>query len=62
MGAGGVYVVDGSRLTYSSLSEGRPEGVISIYDMTLHVLSAEDRFDLVERRPLLSEKAEQETA
>jgi cyanophycinase len=62
MGAGAVYVVDGSRLTYSSLSEERPEGVVSIYDITVHVLAVNDRFDLQARRPLLSEKAAQETA
>jgi cyanophycinase len=62
MGAGAVYVVDGSELTYSSLSEGRPEGVVSIYDMKLHVLAADDRFDLLARRPLLSQQAKNETA
>jgi cyanophycinase len=57
MGAGAVYVVDGSGLTYSSLSEGRPEGVVSVFDIKLHVLANDDRFDLNERIPLKAKEA-----
>jgi cyanophycinase len=52
IGSGGVTVVDGAGVSYSSLSEEHPAGVISIYDVKLHILSREDRFDLRERQPL----------
>lgn len=51
-GSGAVYVVDGSGISYSSLAERQPEGVVRMDDVSLHVLGAGDRFDLKERRPL----------
>jgi cyanophycinase len=51
LGEGAVYVVDGSGITFSSLSEEQAEGVMSIYDVGLHVLGKGDTFDLAERRP-----------
>lgn len=50
-GSGAVYAVDGADITYSSFSEKNPEGVISIYDVKLHVLAQGDRFDLGSRQP-----------
>lgn len=52
LGSGAVYVLDGAGISYSSLSEKSPEGVVSILDVTLHVLGKADRFDLAERRPV----------
>jgi cyanophycinase len=52
IGSGAVYVVDGIDVSYSSLSEEQPEGIISIFDMRLHVLGQGDHFDLDTRRPL----------
>lgn len=54
LGSGAVYVLDGARISYSSLSEKTPEGVVSILDATLHVLGKADRFDLAERRPVIA--------
>jgi cyanophycinase len=51
MGAGAVYVVDGTEISYSSLSEATAEGVVSIHDVKVHVLGAGERFDLIQRRP-----------
>jgi cyanophycinase len=51
MGSGAVYIIDGSTITASSLSETTAEGIISIYDVKLHVLAAGDCFDLETRRP-----------
>jgi cyanophycinase len=51
IGPGAVYVLDGSDISYSSLSEDNIEGVVSIHDVKVHVLGCEDRFDLVTRRP-----------
>lgn len=55
LGEGGVHVVDGAGISFSSLSEERPEGVLSIYDVRLHVLSEGDCFDLKQRRPIVRE-------
>ena len=62
LGSGAVYVVDGSGMSYSSLSERNAEGIMSVFGMTVHVLSAGDRFDLVQRRPLPAEDAEHQAA
>lgn len=56
LGSGAVYVVDGASMSYSSLSEERPEGVVTIHGVTLHVLGEDDCFDLAERRPVLAEQ------
>jgi cyanophycinase len=55
LGSGGVYIVDGSSISFSSLSERQPEDTLSILNVTLHVLAAGDRFDLAARRPILQE-------
>ena len=52
IGGGGVYVVDGTTVTYSNLAEARPERVLSMHDMTVHVLGSGDAFDLRRRRPI----------
>jgi len=52
LGAGAVYVVDGSGVTRSNIAEGHEDDVLSIYDVRLHVLSTGDAFDLRERRPM----------
>jgi len=62
IGSGGVYVVDGSTVSYSSLSDARPEGVLSIYGVTVHVLGTDDRFDIVERQPIISPSAQKQIA
>lgn len=41
-------------MAYSSLSEERPEGVVTIHGVTLHVLGEGDGFDLAPRRPVLA--------
>jgi cyanophycinase len=59
IGSGAVYAVDGMDISYSSLSEKKPEGILSIYDVKLHVLGQGDHFDLNERRPIEPEDGEQ---
>ncbi|MBI3964364.1 MAG: cyanophycinase [Chloroflexi bacterium] len=51
IGSGAVYVVDGSSVSYSSLSEHQPTGVVTMHGIKLHVLGEHDRFDLSTRRP-----------
>jgi cyanophycinase len=53
LGSGAVYVLDGASVAYSSLSEERAEGIITIHGVTLHVLGTGDMFDLRRRRPVI---------
>ena len=52
IGSGAVYVVDGAGVTHCNLAEARPERVLSMHGVTVHVLSSGDRFDLPKRRPI----------
>jgi cyanophycinase len=61
LGEGAVYVVDGSAISYSSLSEKEAAGIVTIHNVNLHVLGENDCFDLVNRQPIVSEKAERAT-
>jgi cyanophycinase len=51
IGSGAVYVVDGEHVSHSNLAEARPERVLSMHDVRVHVLGTGDRFDLKQRRP-----------
>jgi cyanophycinase len=62
IGSGAVYILDGSTISYSSLSEAHPEGIISLYDVRLHVLGDGDQFDLIERQPVIPDQAEHDPA
>lgn len=60
LGSGAVYVVDGATISYSSLSEKNPEGIVSIFGVKLHVLGEGDCFDLKTRQPEVAEKLKKE--
>lgn len=60
VGDGAIYVVDGSDIAYSSLSEKQAEGIVTIHNARLHVLGESDCFDLVNRQPIVSEQVEQQ--
>jgi cyanophycinase len=51
LGSGAVYIVDGSRVSYSNLAEARSDVTLSMHNMTVHVLADGDRFDLASREP-----------
>ena len=51
LGAGAVYVIDGSDVSYSNVAEEAMKKTLSIYNVRLHVLSQGDRFDLLTREP-----------
>lgn len=59
IGSGAVYVVDGMGISYSSLSEKQPDGVVTICDVKLHVLGQDDQYDLNARQPLREEGREE---
>ena len=52
LGSGAVYVLDGGAITYTSPAERHPAGIVSIDDVSLHVLGEHDCFDLISRRPV----------
>lgn len=49
VGNGGVYVVDGKKASYSNVAEARENRVLSLHDLTVHVLAAGDTFNLITR-------------
>jgi len=51
LGSGGVYVIDGTEVTYSNVAEEEVKKTLSIYNTRLHMLSQGDRFDLLTRAP-----------
>lgn len=51
IGAGAVYVVDGSEVTHSNIAEASPELTLSMHNVRLHMLSSGDRFDLNRQVP-----------
>jgi cyanophycinase len=57
LGSGGVYVIDGTNVSYSSLSEENPQGILSIFDLKLHILGEDDAYDLAARRPAPAKRA-----
>jgi cyanophycinase len=51
LGSNAVYVVDGSKVTFSNVNEADPGMPLCIYGVRLHVLNQSDTFDLNSRRP-----------
>ncbi len=62
IGDGGVTVLDGRNVTYGNLAEGREKDTMSLFGVTLHLLSMGDRFDFKTRapHPHPAEKVEEE--
>ncbi len=53
VGMGAVYVLDGREMTDSNICDAKVDVCLSISDVRLHLLSENDTFDLVTRRPTL---------
>jgi hypothetical protein len=51
LGSGAVYIVDGSRVSYTNLAEARSDVTLSLHNMTVPVLAEGDGFDLAKRDP-----------
>ncbi|OBR91790.1 MULTISPECIES: cyanophycinase [Clostridium] len=49
VGSGAVYIIDGSNITYSNVSEQHPDEVLSMFDVKLHVLKCGDNFNLLNK-------------
>ncbi|HEX8700849.1 MAG TPA: cyanophycinase [Myxococcaceae bacterium] len=53
LGSGAVYVIDGTGVRYTTLSDRQSEGILTIHDARVHMLGRGDRFNLKERRPIV---------
>jgi len=51
IGEGGVYIIDGSSVSFSNVAEEQKERTLSIFDVNLHLLSQGDTYDCESRRP-----------
>ena len=51
LGEGAVYVVDGSKVSYSNIGEEDSDRTLSSFGLSVHMLSQGDRFDLLTRTP-----------
>lgn len=51
IGSGAVYILDGSTITRTNVSEQFQNEILSIFDVKMHVLKSGDRFDLNVRKP-----------
>lgn len=57
-GSGAVYVIDGSTISYTNVSEQYPDDILSMFDIKMHVLKSGDKFILNTRQPIKEEKQE----
>lgn len=60
IGEGAVYIIDGSTISYSNVSEQYSDEVLSIYNVKLHVLREKDKFSLARRTPFEEDKLKDE--
>jgi cyanophycinase len=53
LGSGAVYIIDGSGIRYTNLSDRQhAERIFTIHDARVHILGRDDRFNLKERKPV----------
>lgn len=52
IGSGAGYIVEGEHVTHSNLAETRPDRVLSMHDVCVHVLGTGDGFELKIRKPI----------
>lgn len=55
-GSGAVYIIDGSTITFTNVSEQYPDEILSMFDIKMHVLKSGDKFDLNTRQPIKEDK------
>jgi cyanophycinase len=53
LGSGAVYIIDGSNISDTNVSEQHQDNILSIFDVKMHVLKSGDKFDLKTRRPFV---------
>ncbi|MEG0774978.1 cyanophycinase [Clostridium sp.] len=60
LGSGAVYVIDASNITYTNVSEQHAEELLSMFNVKMHVLKNNDRFDLTTRQPFKNKEEKDE--
>ena len=53
LGSGAVYIIDGSNISDTNVSEQHQDDMLSIFDVKMHVLKNGDKYDLKTRRPFV---------
>lgn len=53
VGSGAVYIIDGSNISYTNVSEQHQDDMLSIFDVKMHVLKSGNNYDLKTRRPFI---------
>ena len=53
LGSGAVYIIDGSNISDTNVSEQHQDDMLSIFDVKMHVLKNGDKFNLKTRRPFV---------
>lgn len=56
IGEGAVYFIDGSTITYTNVSELHADDILSIHNIKLHILTSNNKFDLIKKSPFEEEK------
>lgn len=51
VGTNAVYVIDGSKISFTNITESQPDNSVGVYGIRLHVMNQADTFDLKARRP-----------
>ncbi len=53
LGSGAVYIIDGSNISDTNVSEQYQDNILSIFDVKMHVLKTGDKYDLNTKRPIV---------
>lgn len=53
LGSGAVYIIDGSNISDTNVSEQYQDNILSMFDVKMHVLKTGDKYDLKTRRPFI---------
>lgn len=60
IGSSAVYVIDASNISYTNVSEQNPDELLSMFNVRMHVLKCDDKFDLVKRQPFENKEEKNE--
>ena len=55
IGEGAVYFIDGSKITYSNVSESKSDEILSMNNVIVHVLTNNNKFDFLKKSPFEEE-------
>ncbi|VYU19573.1 cyanophycinase [Clostridium tertium] len=62
VGSGAVYILDARNITYSNVSEQNYKEVLSMFNVSLHVLKEGDKFNLLSKLPFEEDKSKNENS